>query len=97
MAKETSFSSRASGGGNLPQEGLPSWRQWGNRSMFMTELAAGGGNPRDVLAAASRRPSIHPSHQGLFFHIVSATVLPQMTPALWRTGTAFLRNHPADS
>lgn len=50
--------------------------------MFMTELVAGGGNPRDVLAAASRRPSIHPSHQGLFFHIVSATMLPQTTPAL---------------
>lgn len=50
--------------------------------MLTTELITGGGNPRDILAIASPRPSIHPSCQGLFLHIVSATVLPQMTPGL---------------
>lgn len=35
------------------------WRQGGNRSMLTTELVAGGGNPRDILAATSLHPSIH--------------------------------------
>ena len=45
--------------------------------MLTTELVARGRNPRDILVASSPHPSIHPpihpSHQDLFLHIVSAT------------------------